>query len=57
MNPLRLATQDVAIADLIQEKRLQYETYKPIFWRVATSAGLSDDVGLIVAVPSDDTVD
>lgn len=41
MNALRRATQDDVdvIADLIQEKRLQYETYQPIFWRVAPSAG------------------
>lgn len=40
MNPLRVATQDDVdvIADLIQEKRLQYEHYQPIFWRVAPSA-------------------
>lgn len=40
MNPLRVATQDdvEVIADLIQEKRLQYENYQPIFWRVAPSA-------------------
>ncbi len=40
MEPIRVATQDDVdvIADLIQEKRLQYETYQPIFWRVAPSA-------------------
>ena len=40
MNFLRVATQDDVgvIADLIQEKRLQYENYQPIFWRVAPSA-------------------
>ena len=40
MNPFRVATQDDVdvIADLIQEKRLQYEHYQPIFWRVAPSA-------------------
>ncbi len=40
MNPLRVATQDDVdvIADLIQAKRLQYENYQPIFWRVAPSA-------------------
>ncbi len=40
MNPLRVATPDDVnvIADLIQEKRLQYEHYHPIFWRVAPSA-------------------
>lgn len=40
MNPLRVATQDDVdvIADLIQEKRRQYENYQPIFWRVAPSA-------------------
>ncbi len=40
MNPLRVATPDDVdvIADLIQEKRRQYEHYQPTFWRVAPSA-------------------
>lgn len=40
MSPIRVATQDDVdvIADLVQEKRLQYETYQAIFWRVAPSA-------------------
>lgn len=40
MTPFRVATQDDVggIADLIQEKRLQYEHYQPIFWRIAPSA-------------------
>ena len=40
MNPFRVPTQDDVdvIADLIEEKRLQYEHYQPIFWRVAPSA-------------------
>ncbi|NMP23437.1 hypothetical protein [Sulfobacillus harzensis] len=39
MNPLRVATQDDVdvMADLIQEKRLHYENYQPIFWRVVPS--------------------
>ncbi len=40
MSSIRVATQDDVdvIADLVQEKRLQYETYQPIFWRVSPSA-------------------
>lgn len=40
MDSIRVATQnDVdAIADLIQEKRVQYESYQPTFWRIAPSA-------------------
>lgn len=40
MNSIRVAAQnDVeAIADLIQEKRVQYESYQPTFWRIAPTA-------------------
>lgn len=40
MNCIRMATQDDAdvIADLIHEKRLQYEGYQSIFWRIAPHA-------------------
>ncbi|HBQ95243.1 MAG: hypothetical protein M1294_13100 [Firmicutes bacterium] len=40
MSNIRVATKDDidVIAELIQEKRLQYETYQPIFWRVAPGA-------------------
>ena len=40
MNPIRAADEDDIdlIADLMQEKRLQYASYQPLFWRVAPSA-------------------
>lgn len=40
MSPIRAATpEDVdAIADLVHEKRLTYQSYQPVFWKVAAAA-------------------
>ncbi len=58
MHPIRVATQgDVeVIADLVQEKRIQYETYQPIFWRIAPLARNTHGAFIAKVLADDHTI-